>query len=1088
MARTPPDPAPRHCGRGPGLASDCDAGRSYDLDVRRITSPAVVGRTADLARLREALDAARAGRSAIVLIGGEAGIGKSRLVAAFGELAAAEGAFVAVGGSPPAGEAELAHAPLVEILRDLRRRLTPAELDAVLEDGREELARLVPAIGGGTNPESGGPATAGGGALRLFEAVLDLLERLGELKDVAVVVLEDLHWADGPTRELLGFLARNLRDAAVLLVATYRSDGMLPGHPTRILLAELDRSPRIDRWELGGLDEEAIAEQVRAILGSADPTVVAGVLARSDGNPFFVEELLAIQERGDTLPESLREILRAELTGLSPAAAEVLRWAALAGRRFSHRLLAGLGVAEEAVLMEAIRDTVRQGRIEADGSPGAATYAVRHALVREVVEADLLPAERARRHAAIAAVLEADPSASSEPEELRAAELAGHWLAADVPARALPALLAAGAAAERAYAFATAASMYDAALDLAGRTTSPSGPAPKSRQPIGFRHAEAPPSSSAAAPPRLPPVVQVVRHAAEAHALAGDPARAAELIRRLIAADPTPEAGDLVRLARHAADAGDIDVALEALDGAREAIGGRDAGAMDAASAGELARVLSTRATVLVAAGRYEEGRAAAEIAVQAAAAAGSAADERAARAALGVALAFGGDVERGLQALHAARSSAAAPRESVIRPRPSRIGDLVRSFAGLASVLDRAGRPEEAAEASREGVELARRLGVEAPWATTLEIQSARGELQLGSWEAADARTQRLLAAHPQGGAGARLHLLRARLETGRGHWDAASLHLAAADALGSATADPAFAAERAAAEAELAIWRARLGEAREAVDRGVRRLHGAGDRLPLSALVWLGVRAEADRAAEARARRMTGERADAARVATALRAELATVVRSTGANRGPAAPRELRLLPALVEAEWARLEDGAGLPAAWATAVAAAAALKDRPLQAYATWRQAEATLAAAGTAARGEAERLARAGLELATGLGAAPLVEEIEALARRARLRLTRKEAPPPAQPARDTLGLTTRELEVLSLVAAGLTNRRIAESLFITEKTAGHHVSNALAKLGASTRVEAAAIVRRLGLLVEVEGVNEPSGDGSLGAP
>jgi len=278
-------------------------------------------------------------------------------------------------------------------------------------------------------------------------------------------------------------------------------------------------------------------------------------------------------------------------------------------------------------------------------------------------------------------------------------------------------------------------------------------------------------------------------------------------------------------------------------------------------------------------------------------------------------------------------------------------------------------------------------------------------------------------------------------------------------------ARADPGLVAELAAAATECSLWRIRLTDARNTVDEALRRLHVAEDRLPGAQLCWLGVRTEADRASVARARRAPTE---ARQVAEALRAELLAITAKL-ADQVQVAPRELRLYPALVEAEWSRVV-GTPEPDAWQAAVTRADELRDPYLGAYARWRLAEAVLE--GDGSRRLAEEPLREAHRTAVRLGAAPLEREVESLARRARIDL--EERPEPSTEAvavpRDPFGLTTREIEVLALVAQGRTNRQIADELFITEKTAGHHVSNLLGKLGAATRGEAAAIAHRLQLL------------------
>jgi hypothetical protein len=236
------------------------------------------------------------------------------------------------GGCLDVGEGVVAYAPLVEALRSLGDAVDPAELERVLGSARPELARLVPELGG--RDEAGVQAAAGAGALvpgRLFELLLGVLHRLAA-RGPLLPVVEDLHWADQSTRDLLGFLVRNLR-AGVTLLLTYRSDELHRRHPLRPFLGELDRGGRTERLELGRLGRRELGELLAGILGEPAPAALAReILARSQGNPFFAEELLAAHAGGvgasAELPEALRDLLLARVEALPQATQRMLQVAA----------------------------------------------------------------------------------------------------------------------------------------------------------------------------------------------------------------------------------------------------------------------------------------------------------------------------------------------------------------------------------------------------------------------------------------------------------------------------------------------------------------------------------------------------------------------------------------------------------------------------------------------------------------------------------------------------------------------------------------------------------------------------------------
>lgn len=423
-----------------------------------VASPRLVGRIEDLARLEEAFEAARDGRTARVVITGEAGIGKTRLVTAFADRAREGGASVLFGVSAGPGGAQLPYAPFAEAMRGWLGGASPAGRRAAEAD-ESLLAALLPELATDAPPQEAALESGSFAQGRLFAWLRSVLETIAAAQPL-VLVLEDLHEADPSTRALLGYLGHNLVDVPVLLVVTARSDALPAGHELLVLLAELGRGPSADRLHLAPLDRDQVAEMIAGVLGvAADPATVDMVFARSDGNAFFVEELLAAlrsANAGQQVPAGLRDLLLHRADALGPSAGRLLRIAAVCGRRLDAHLLArvtGWGVdAVHAALDDAVRWSVVQ---PTDGE----ALVFRHALMRETLEASLVPSERAQLHGACARALADDGAADP-------AVLARHWDAAGRSAEALDARVAAADAAERRYAYGDAHEHLERALTL----------------------------------------------------------------------------------------------------------------------------------------------------------------------------------------------------------------------------------------------------------------------------------------------------------------------------------------------------------------------------------------------------------------------------------------------------------------------------------------------------------------------------------------------------------------------------------------------------------------------------------------------
>ena len=991
-----------------------------------------VGRVVELGRLEAAFGDVGGGEPVTMCVGGEAGVGKTRLVTQFAGRVRESGACVLLGGCIELAEASLPYAPVVEALRGLGRGLEPAALDELVGPGRPLLARLLPELGQDEESTRSGLTAGSSARARLFEAFLALLERLAERSPTALVV-EDLHWADRSTLDLLTFLVRNLR-AAILLVLTYRTDELHRRHPLRPFLAGLDRSGRVERLEVSRFDLAETADLLAGILGARpDEELVERIYRRSDGNAFFAEELLAATRHGGgpSLPPSLENVLLSRVQDLPEDAQATLRLVAAASGPVEAELLAAVSELPDADLLAALRAAVADQVLVPD--PVSETYAFRHALTQEALYAELLPGERARLHARFARVLTEHPEFAAPNPRAAPARLAYHWVRAHDPARALPAAVQAGMQSVAAYGFADAQRQFETALELWDQVADAQARVGRDR-------------------------VEVLQHAAESAYLAGDPTRAITLTRAALA--DVDSAGDPVRAGLLHARLGTY---LHATGGERALEQYQAAVRLVPVSPplAERAQVLAAFGEALVGHGHYRESRSLCEEAIEIAREVGALAEEGDARRALGVDLAFLGDLDAGVEQLTQARALA-----HVV----GKVDDVARAFAVLSGLLEAFGEMEDAAAVAAEGAEQAAGQGLGRWHSRFLSTTAARALFALGRWDEADLLLQRAAEGVAPELAAMRvfIHSARSQLDLARGRDDSAAEHLAVArDAYSLTVTQPWIAAPLFAATAELAIVNGRLEDAGSAVAEGLRLCDG--DVLFGGQLYALGLRAAADGAELASARRFSDEVREARRVGTALADELRARM-SLAETEGKVATPPIKAQAVLCDAELARLRGHAD-PDLWVAAASAWEALAQPYPSAYARWRTAEALLLRGVT--RDQVESPLRAAHTMATRLGAARLSAEIEALARRGRLNLAAPAAPDTAHrlpSSLDRLGLTAREQEVLALVAMGRTNRQIAETLFISPKTATVHVSNILGKLGVRSRVEAAMIAHRLGIV------------------
>jgi predicted ATPase len=357
-----------------------------------------VGRGVDFARLLAALERAEHGTPQVVLLAGDAGAGKTRLLSRFIDRARQGGGCVLAGGCVELGDIGLAYLPIVDALAGLAEQAADAELLAEVAETTPSLGRLLPGIG---VVRPAGAVEVGDGLeqLRLFEAVRTLLVRRSERSPV-VVVVEDLHWADRATRDLISYLARTVRSGRVVLVGSYRSEELDRHHPLRVLVAELRRLPVVEQMEVAPLGRVEVAEQLDALSGGPlPPEWVERIYRRCEGNPFYADQLLVAGAgpREVALPSTLGELLLVRVEALSQQAQNVVRTVSVAGHAVSHDRLARLTGLLEPDLEGALREAMQAGVVIVDRESDV--YRLRHALLREAVYGDLLPGERVRLHA-----------------------------------------------------------------------------------------------------------------------------------------------------------------------------------------------------------------------------------------------------------------------------------------------------------------------------------------------------------------------------------------------------------------------------------------------------------------------------------------------------------------------------------------------------------------------------------------------------------------------------------------------------------------------------------------------------------------
>ncbi|MEU0518279.1 AAA family ATPase [Streptosporangium sp. NPDC006007] len=690
----------------------------------RAVSPVFVGREAELAGLGEALEQARNHTAAAVLLGGEAGVGKTRLTGCFAERAAKDGAHVLVGGCVELSTEGLAYAPFTAVIRQLVRESGAEEVAALLPEGAaRDLARLLPEFG-----EPSGDVKSDTARARLFEQILTLLERLAERRPV-VLIIEDIHWADRSSRDLIAFLSRNLRAAPVLMVLTYRSDELHRQHPLRPVLAELGRLDGVLRLDLPRLTRDEVAAQMAGILGRPPEFARVGkVFERSEGIPLFVEAL--VECGGDSsFPDSLHDLMIGTIEQLPDETQRMLRTAAAGGIRVGHDLLAAVSGLSDTDLEDALRPAVAANVLQvADGR----AYAFRHALIREAVHDELLPGEHVRLHARFAEEIGRDRTLV--PHGRAPIEIAHHWYAARDDLWALVSAWEAAGKAAKTFA-------YNEKMQLLERVLTLWSKVPDASARIGVDH------------------TTVLEQASEAAHACGESDRGMKFVKGALAeldekAEPERVAGLVVRLSQFK-------------------LAKRKPGALDDLRYAERlvphpgldrAHVLSRLGSYLMFNGEVAEGTALTEEALRIVREHG---DERL-EADLLLNLALGHSIEGCHDATIAVNSAAQA-----IGERRGSDSVVLRALANNVDALNSMGRSAEAVELALEGERLARKYGRYRVSGTFIANNRAEALEALGRLDEAAQLAEQALTMDPPLRTRHHLRRVRASVAIARGQTD---------------------------------------------------------------------------------------------------------------------------------------------------------------------------------------------------------------------------------------------------------------------------------------------------------------------------
>lgn len=963
----------------------------------------LIGRRAELDELERVLGGVRPGA---VLLAGDAGVGKTRLLAEFRAGLVDGGTQVLIGHCVDFGDAAPPYLPFAELFSGATER---PELAAVLSEHHPAVARLAFRRGDG-------PAI---GRDDLVDDVHAALSRLGAAGPV-VVIVEDAHWADRSTLDMLSLLFTRGFDMPVGVVVSYRTDDLHRRHPLRPVLAQWSRLPGVSRTTLAPLPDSDVAELVRSLHDAPMPaSTVHGIVTRAEGNAFFAEELLGASADSGGLPADLAGLLLVRLDTLDEDSRAVVRAAAVSGRQVAHTLLTDVTDLADTALEVAVRTAVERHVLV----PAADGYAFRHALLAESVYDDLLPGERIRLHGRYVAALVAAGSAAD------VVDLARHARAAHDRETAVRAGLRAATAALGLGGPDEAAQQYEHLVRLLAGDPALTPDVDRAAVTAGWVTA-------------LMTAGQSQRAIVVARGAVDDLAADASVEHRAIALSVLAQAA-LIE---------DSWLAGETVQQGLALIPVLQPSELPTRRLGEArARLLTAQARVSMGDRRFDEAMEAA-----------------------GEALAL---------AEHLGLSSISADASTTIARLKDHIGDPDSAAEGLAAVIESARRRnhlgaelrghhhlggvhlglaqlDRAIEVYRTGAERAAELGRPwAPYGIDARVLAAIAAHTAGRWDLAVELVD-LTGQNPPALAEADLGAAGLLVAAGRGEMAA----LGRLPFLQTFfTFNGMIAVNGAYAAIDLYGDAGNLAAAVDVHDEVVGLLSGMWGsmwfqgRIRLSALL-IGQSATAA---------VTASRADRKRLlerATRLRDVAHRTMERSRAGDIPTGPESMAWA-SRVDAEFARLCWIAGIQAPEAATLAAlwsrttdAFVVAGNPFEQARSRARWAAVSSAAGAS---DLDAVMLPARSIAERLGAAPLLAELAVVSGPNRRAAS-------VTPVRDAL--TPRETEILGLVAQGRTNGEIGKRLFITTKTVSVHVSNILAKLGAAGRTEAAAVGRDRGLL------------------